>query len=372
MRVVDYVYLPVCVVVALALSAGLNTDRVRHRAAVTAVLIGVQAVLAFSATPEHVLHHVTAAVLLLCLSAAAVYVAMRRERLLPALLVLGTAVVLFAQLSWYPVNGAFTAYRLPHDVRELRERFARYEGNTFTVSAAWPGDPDAHPDELWRDVLVGNVYEVAGVRSLNSYTGIGYAQFNDGLCMTPSGATCPDAFRRLFAVDPGTGVPVADLLRVENVLVRNGFVPDGIDEPPAGWRVLSRGEHATAFRRDASPPWPDGRVSWTSPGLEVVADRREPKRPEEEIRYRGEGTVMLAALAWPGTTAAVDGREVPVRRGPMGVITIDLPRADQAATLRIGFRGLASPTGSRCSPAVCCSPWCTAWRTGPGTAGETP
>lgn len=76
--------------------------------------------------------------------------------------------------------------------------------------------------------------------------------------MFPNGATCPDAFRRLFAVEPGTGVPVADLPRVENVLVRNDFVPGGIGEPPAGRRVLSRGEHATAFRRDASLPRPDG------------------------------------------------------------------------------------------------------------------
>ncbi|PWK84270.1 hypothetical protein C8D88_109355 [Lentzea atacamensis] len=342
MRVVDYVYLPVCVFVALALSAGLRADRVRRRAFGTAVLIGIQAALAFSATPEQAGRHAAAAVILAGLSAAAVFVALHRERLLPVVLTLGTAVVLFAQLTWYPINASFTAYRLPHNVQQLRDRFAGYEGNTFTVSHVSPGDPHTHPDGLWRDMLAGSMYEVAGVTSLNSYTGMGYAPLNNGLCMHPSGATCPEAFHRLFAVDPETGVPVADLLRVQNVVVRNGFVPNGeADEPPAGWQVLSHDEHATVFRRAAPLPWPQGRVSWTSPGLEVLDDRRQPRRPDEEIRYRGEGTVTLAALAWPGVTASVDGKDVPVRRGPMGIITVDLPKSSDGATLRLGF----SPPG---------------------------
>ena len=35
--------------------------------------------------------------------------------------------------------------------------------------------------------------------------------------------------------------------------------------------------------------------------------------------------MTFARLAWPGYTARVDGTEVPVRQGPAGLLTVDVP-----------------------------------------------
>lgn len=339
MRLIDYAYLPVCVTVALLLSAGLHRSAVRRRALGSAGLIGVQAVLAFSATPAQAVRHLAAAVLVGGLCAAAVAAARYRERLLPGVLVLGTVIVLFVQLTWYPVNAAFTPWRMPHDVAALRDRFSRYQGNTFTVADVRPGDPQAYPGGIWKDALAGSMYAVAGVHSLNSYTGIGFVEYSDALCLGPSGSSCADSYRRLWQVAPVAGVPLADLLRLETVVVRNGYLPGGtgVTVPPPGWRVASHDDQATVLRRIAEVPWPSGRVSWQAPGLTVAGDRQD-GGPGEEIRYRGGGTLVVAGLAWPGTTAEVDGRAVPVRRGVAGLITVELPATDREAVLRLGFR----------------------------------
>jgi hypothetical protein len=90
-------------------------------------------------------------------------------------------------------------------------------------------------------------------------------------------------------------------------------------------------------------PHPEGRVSWTSPGLTVTADRAEPEA--EEIRYTGGGRVIVAALAWPGWHASVDGRNLPVDRGPAGLIQVDLPSRATEGTLKLWFVPAGLRTG---------------------------
>jgi len=69
----------------------------------------------------------------------------------------------------------------------------------------------------------------------------------------------------------------------------------------------------------------DGRVSWSSPGVEIRSDSAEPQR--ETIRYRAAapGRILFARLAWPGYTAMVDGRAVDIVDGPSGLLVVDVP-----------------------------------------------
>jgi hypothetical protein len=338
MRLVDYPYLPVCVLLAIVLSAGLRTDYLGRRVLGSALLIGVQAVLAWSATPEQRYRHLAAALLLGALVAAVVVVAKRNKRFVPGVLVLGTAVTLFTELMWYPDNAAATAWNMPHNMAELHSRFDRYTGNTFTVANVGFQDPQANPQGAWKDMLAGSMYAAAGVHSVNSYTGIGFVPFMNALCLGQSGASCADSYRRLWEIQPATGTSLADLLRLETVVVHNGYLPGNtsVGTPPPGWRILSRDDQATVLRRIDPLPWPDGTVSWTAPGLTVTADHQLPLTGEE-LRYRGGGRVVLAGLAWPGMTASVNGVSVPVRIGTAGLMTLDLPQAPQGATLEVSF-----------------------------------
>jgi hypothetical protein len=81
----------------------------------------------------------------------------------------------------------------------------------------------------------------------------------------------------------------------------------------------------TVLRRDATLPYPQGRLS-DAPADMVVLDDVATARTEE-VRLAGGpgGTLTFARLAWPGYTAQLDGAEIAVRQGPAGLLTVDVP-----------------------------------------------
>jgi hypothetical protein len=345
-RLIEYVYLAVCLMLALLLSAGLRTDRARRRALVSAGLIVVETYLTWASAPQRGRLAVEAAVGVAVLVAAVLLANRHRPRLVAPTLILGTVGVLAAQLHWFPGNRDVTPWRFPHNIAQIRAEFAdRTDGNTFTI-----GDPSvlpagsAQPKGAWREVLFGNMNQVAGMASLNSYTGMGYREFADALCMIHHGGVCPEAYEKVFAVDPQTGRPLADLLRLRTIVVLNGYLPGktSITTPPPGWEVARRTDLITTLRRVDALPHPDGRVSWAAPSVTLTADHASGSM-NEQLRYTGGGRVMLAALAWPGWHATVDGKIVPVHPGPAGLIQLDLPRRDGEGTVELWFR----PAGLR-------------------------
>jgi hypothetical protein len=339
-RLIEYVYLPVCVLVALLLSAGLRTDHPVRRAALSAALVGVGGYVAWAAFPETAPRQVVAALLVAALVAAVLLAHRYRRRLVVPALVLGTVAVLAVQVRWFPGNTSVTPWYFPHSVSALRADFTeRTDGNTLTVLTpeVLPKD-EMHPNRIWHQVVFGNVNQLAGIPSLNAYTGMGNRIFSDELCMAYHGGVCPEAYRKVFAADPATGRPLADLLRLRTVVVANGYLPGrtSVTEPPPGWAVSRRNAFLTELRRMAPLPYPQGRVSYTDPSAAVTGDRVLGPR-EEELTYTGGGRVVVAALAWPGWTATVDGRRVPVTAGPAGLIQLELPRRATAGTVRLSF-----------------------------------
>jgi hypothetical protein len=64
----------------------------------------------------------------------------------------------------------------------------------------------------------------------------------------------------------------------------------------------------------------------------------------ERLSYQGGGRAVFAMLAWPGYQATVDGRPLPVRQGPAGLLEVDLPAsATGGSTLELSF----TPPGHR-------------------------
>ncbi|WP_327006788.1 YfhO family protein [Dactylosporangium sp. NBC_01737] len=360
-RLIEYLFLAVILVVALLLTAGLRTDNARRRGAVTAGLIFLSTYLVWADRPDQTRRAVEAALVVGVLVLAVLLAARHRTRLVTPTLIAGTLAVLVLQLNWFPRNRDITAWQFPHNVAQLRADFAdRSDGNTFIVAnSVKMSNADKQPDKAWREVLFGNVSHVAGMASLNGYTGMGNRQFVEALCMEYEGSVCDKAYQRVFAVDPATGVPLADLLRLRTVTLFNAQIPGTLkptpellrDQPyafdlklaPPGWETADRGTYATVIRRTGALPHPEGRVSWTSPGLTVTADRAEPEA--EEIRYTGGGRVIVAALAWPGWHASVDGRNLPVDRGPAGLIQVDLPSRATEGTLKLWFVPAGLRTG---------------------------
>ncbi|TLW93836.1 hypothetical protein FFT09_10800 [Saccharomonospora piscinae] len=339
-RHLEYCFLGAAVVLAVVLSSGLRTDRRRARGAVTAGLVALGGYLAWAATPESWPWHLGGVLLVGLLAALVVAVARRRPRrpgAVPALLGAGTAAVLGYQLAAFPANTDVSQLNYPHSVSELRTTFAdRYPGEVMQVAdmATAERTLGLHPDGAWRYFLFGNVYAAAGVESLVSYTGLGFRDFVDTFCLTNSGSTsCPEAWDALWRPTGYGGAPLADLLRVETVVVQNALVPDATAGP--GWRITERDDVVTVLRREAPLPWPEGTLSWASPGVTVsgaivagdAADGTNPEWVRYTVADSGAGPqrLVFARLAWPGYHATVNGTEVPVEASPAGLVTVTLP-----------------------------------------------
>jgi hypothetical protein len=359
-RLTEYVALPIGVAFAVVLTAGLRTDRPRRRATTSVLLVLAGGYLSWASVPASPRRHLAAVVLVLVLLAGALLAARYRPRYLAAVLVVGTAAGLGLQLAVYPDNPNVVSWRYPHDMAAMRADLGRYHGNTLQVAdeQAIAAVAPMTPDGAFRDLLLGNGSHAAGVDALNSYSGIGYTAFSDALCMNYYGGTCADAYPRLWRTVPGTTADLADLLRLRTIVLLNGYTddqptgPSGFTDrhlsstvdpttppvdPPRGWAVTERTPLVTVLGRETPVDFPDGRLSWHGADLRVTTDRAE--GAAERVRYTGRGPAVFAALAWPGWHATVDGRPVPVRQGPAGLIAVDLPpSAGDGSTLALSFR----------------------------------
>jgi hypothetical protein len=364
-RLFEYATLPIGIAVAIVLTGGIRVTRWQRRAFGSALLIAAGAYLSWASTPASLHRHLLAAVVVAAFLAAVVWLSQRRPKFTGAALISGTAVVLVLQAVFYTGNYNITPWYFPHDVAAMKADFAhRYQGNTLMVGDVpqFAANAPETPDGIWRDVLLAGPMHVAGVDALNSYTGIGDVKFADALCMNYYGGTCMDAYSYLWKNAQGTGVNLADALRLQTVVAANpapakktpadqtspavgsaGGVPADNDQsakplPVApGWSVQEKTKVVTVFKRDAPVAWPQGRLSYNSGGVTVTSDVAT-SATGETTKYSGTGRVVFATLAWPGWTATVDGKPLAVRQGPAGLIQLDLPPAAAGgSTIELSF-----------------------------------
>jgi hypothetical protein len=341
LRLVEYLFLGLAVVFAVVLSAGLRTDHLARLIGGTAAILAAGAYLSFASWPKASAKHVLSVLVLGVLITLLILVARKGSRWMVAVLQLGTVAVLAMQLVWFPSNLALPSYVFPTSVADLKSNFGdRYHGNTFQVADNAKVDPRDKPE---RDLLFGNMYRAAGVESTTSYSGIGHREFHKALCMNWRGSTCGDVYNRLW--EPARGAPtLADALRLETVVVQRAL----IDKPdvPDGWQVADRTKVVTVLRRTEPLRWPHGRLSATSP--DVSADDDECSNPRtERVRFHrlkpGPATMVFARINWPGYRAELNGKDLPVRDGPAGLVSVQLPDGVEAGDVQLRW----TPPGQR-------------------------
>jgi hypothetical protein len=333
LRVLHYGYLALAVLLAVLLSVGLRTDGLRRRTLISGALLVSSCYLAWAANPSSELLRRHAVVLLglAALSALAVRTYQRLgDGWLATVLHVGTVATFVLQVHWFVAPHSTSPYFYPTSIAEMRAQFAhRYEGEVFQIAdTSLLGDPRPGR-EAWRDLLDGNQYRPAGGHSINAYTGMGFKTFSDALCMSYHGSTCADAYPALWRPTGGTGVALADLLRLDTVVVQRRM----IDRPqvPAGWRIHMRDDRVTVLERRLPHPTSDGRVSWASPQLRVNTDTT-PDDQHETLAFtrldNRPARLIFARLSWPGYIATVGQLRVPTRAGPAGLLEVDLPPGD--------------------------------------------
>ena len=328
LRVVPLFVLPTAILLAIALTQGLAGDFRRRRAVGSLLLILGGAYLAEATRPDLVKAHAASVLLVGILTAATVAVWLRwpTRGAAPAVLVAGCVAVLTFQVAVFPRNTNLNDYRFPTNVATTSAALVpRYPGTMLQVANNGAVVHSADPAALTSEVMFGNMLQAVGVQAVTSYYGMGFKAYTDALCIEFNGSVCPDALRRAWAPPAPGAPPLADLLRLETVVIQNGL-PGVADVPvPGGWRVAERTAAVTVLRRDAALPHPQGRLSDAPAGTVVADDVAAPRSEAVRITGGPGGTLTFARLAWPGYVARVDGAALPVRQGPAGLLTVDVP-----------------------------------------------
>jgi hypothetical protein len=349
LRVVPYFVLPTAVLLAIALSQGIADEHRRRRAAGSALVILGGAYLAEATRPDLLHAHAASVLLVAALTAATVAAWLRwpRRPAAPAVLLAGCVAVLAFQVTVFPRNLNLNDYRFPTSVTATGAALVpRYPGTVLEVAnngaIAHSGDRGGLSTEL----MFGNMLQAVGVHAVNSYYGMGFKAFTDVLCMEFNGSVCPEALARAWQPPAPGAPPLADLLRLDTVVVQNGL-PGVADVPlPPGWRVAERTAAVTVLRRDAALPLPRGRLSDAPPGTAVADDVATARGEQVRLADGPGGTLTFARLAWPGYTARLDGGDAPLRQGPAGLLTVDVPPGAHQLTLAWSPPGFAAAVAS--------------------------
>ncbi|WP_104524668.1 glycosyltransferase family protein [Blastococcus atacamensis] len=339
-RFIEYFYLALAVLLALALSRGLATDAVRTRVAATVGIVGIGAYLAFSTRPDIYAVHAVATFGVLALVLLAVAATHRRGRVAgAAVLVLGTALVLLYQSVKFPLPtrsaSAEPLARVPASlISQARDTTSSHEGTVLQL-----GDLESLETprlDLDGALLFGNLGLMTGRETVVRYSGMGFAEFNEALCMDYRGQVCPEAFDRIWAPVEGIGVPLVDLMEVQTLVIDAHLLPGPAGaEPPRGWSVAARDDLRTVWVRDEAPNYA-GRLSWASRDIDVLSERGAGTSETVAFDADTAGDLVFARLAWPGYSATVDGEPVEVSDGPAGLLSVAVPAGEH--TLELEFR----------------------------------
>jgi hypothetical protein len=328
LRVVPYFVLPAVLLMVIALSQGIARDHWRRRAVWSASLVFAGFYLAWAGRPEFWHVHVASLVMVAGLTSVAVAAWWRWpvRPAMPVVLLAGCATVLVFQIAAYPRNNNLNDYRFPTSVADTRAALVpRYPGTVLEVANNGAVAHSSDPAALSSQVMFGNMLQAAGVHAVNSYYGMGFKAFTDALCIEFNGSVCPDALRRAWQPAAPGSPPLADLLRLDTVVVQNGLPGVAAVPVPPGWRVGERTSVVTVLRRDATLPHPQGRLSDAPAGTVVLDDVAAARTERVQLGGGPGGTLTFARLAWPGYRAQLNGVETAVRQGPAGLLTVDVP-----------------------------------------------
>jgi hypothetical protein len=339
-RMVPFMLMPLIIIWGILASQGLQRTRTQQRTIASLGIIAFGAYLGWADLPPSQQRQVIVGALLVVLVLTLIRTGLGGVRGF-AVMSAGTMLFLGAQLYWFPGNYSVNVYHFPTSRQTLQDRFHdRYTGVTVQIADYdHVPVPDRRPDGAYRDLMFGSNFSLAGVESLTAYSGIGFNAMDAALCTKYQGSTdCPNAWDTLWIPPAGSDRPLADLVRAQTVVVQNVLLDLRGAQAPAGWARVESTDQVTVWKRQASLPYPDGRLSAVSDSVQVQSDRMT-GRLSEAVRFTsaGSGSLVFARLAWPGYQATINGRPVPVRGGADGLVTIDVPAGVQNGELRLDW-----------------------------------
>ncbi|WP_454129850.1 hypothetical protein [Microbacterium aurum] len=334
-RLVEYFYLTVLVLLAIAVSHGLKPVT-RGRMWSSAVIVAFGAYLAASATPGGLKIHAVGMVLTV-VALVALLLTWRRwgTRAAMCVVLAGTLAVTAFQTSAYP--RALPVALPPASVEIMESGTTAYAGSVLQLAEQARTDPQAVAHGR---ILFGNLSAALGYESLNRYTGIGFKAFSDALCMDYKGSTCADAYAALWRPVAHTGGDLATALRIGTLVVDRNSYPNLVaGGPPTGWHEADADEYRVVWVRDDELEV-NGRVSGVSSGVVAVSTTSTETAESVDVSAGDEGWVTFARLAWPGYDVHIDGERVDYVTSSEGLLQVRVPAGQSTLTLSYAAPGL--------------------------------
>ena len=186
------------------------------------------------------------------------------------------------------------------------------------------------------------------------YSPVGHQAFSKLFRLQLWGTPLDDGVTRLFAPSGYGAATLADLLRVDKVVVpRVGDRPALIAaQAGAGWRVASERPYTVTLQRAAPAARGPGSVAWTSPGLvaaPVGAGTAESETLKITTRPGHADRLVFDRLAVPGYSLAYRGRPLPLNLTATPLMTVTLPDGPDLGDLTIRYAPPGAGLGLVCA-----------------------
>lgn len=352
LRVIEYFFVPLLVVLAIVLSAGLARTQVRVRLMASAFLVALTAWLSWSQDPATLRRVVAGAFLVgvLTLALLGAHLLLRKPVAVAGVALAGIGVTLAMQIWVIGENESSRVWHVPHNVADLQETFADREGRIMQFADLKPLQNRGEIRKLeqqWDVFLPGSMHHPAGVEAVNNYTGMGFRPFTRYFCMEYDGLTKACGYRKLWRSQGKGRPPLPDLMKLDTIVVQKALAL-GVT-PGEGWRDTSTDPRVHVLERIGELPYSGSELSWASPGVDV-ADAQTVGALHHRVELAGsddDGELIFAMLGWPGWSAELDGRPLDVSYSKMGLLTVAIPEGS-SGTLELRFRppGLAVGVGA--------------------------
>lgn len=340
-RMMPYLAAVVLVLVAVLLSRAVSCDRWRRKAVVAAILAVISVLRSASAFPQGFGQYAEWALVLLIAAALVITLGRRFGATSAAGAVLVSILaVLWVQVGQFPTNLGVSQWHMPVSRSAAKANFPDFHGVTLQLGQRPPSKTVAQAESTWRSLVAGNYARTLGLSYVNAYTAVGQENFSNLLCMDWVGGTCSKAEKYVFAVEPTTGMTYAELMGLDRVvLIKRSFPHAPAQGAPVGWHFVKNADQLAWVlqRTTARAPQP-GRVV-ASPGVSVTHAAPSSNTTEAmTVTSPNGGLVVFSRLWWPGYTAMLDGRPVPVGSLKGVFVTVRVPAGARSDRLDLSYR----------------------------------
>jgi len=340
-RMLPLLAVAVLVLIGVLVSRTVSLSGWRGKAVIAVVLVLVSVLRSASALPGGTGQFALWGLILMVVSALVIALG-RRFGVAPAAgaVLVSILGVLWVQVGQFPSNPGVSQWHMPLSRSAAKAHFPDYQGVTLQLGQRAPVKTRADAEATWRSLVIGNYARTLGLDYVNSYTAVGHQRFSSLLCMRWEGGTCENAEQYLFADDPTTGLTYADLMGLDRVvLIKHTFPNAPARGAPIGWHFVNHADPlAWVLERNTPRPAQPGRVV-ASPGATVTNAAPSSDTAESmTVSSTSGGSVVFSRLLWPGYTATLDGRPVPVGSLKGVFVTVRVPAGTQAARLALSFR----------------------------------